>query len=118
MSWWSTVLEILDESEVLMTPGRGIPAIGQKPFKVVSIEVDRIKVLSGGSIIPLDKRCFATLERAFLNNPYLYLRVAGIHTIPPLPNSADQLIREATHSNLVVVIVYALFFKDAGWFGT
>jgi hypothetical protein len=100
MSWWNTVLENLNEGDVLMTPGKGIPANGQKQFTIDSIEVDRVTVHSGDYNISLGRLCFDTLERAFANNPHLSLRVAAIKDIPPLPGSADELIRNATHSNL------------------
>ena len=100
MSWWAKVLENINQGDVLLTPGRGLHGSIRSTFKIISKDSFAIFIKSGSSKIPLEKMCFDTLEKAFSNNPHLWLRVAAIKSNFPLENSADKLIRNETGSNL------------------
>ena len=101
MKWWDVVWKGISVGEVLFTPGRGLQGGNKKkPFKVIKKLSDRIIVLSGAYSIPLTRDCFDVIEEAFADSPHLWLRVAAVKEIPPLPQSADELIRKRTCSNL------------------
>jgi len=99
MSWWKIVTEKVSEGNMLFTPGRGIKGLNKKPFKITENGADIIRILSGKSLIPLERKCFDTIEKAFQENVFLQLFVAALHE-KPLEGSADMLIRNATGSQL------------------
>ncbi|MEJ5226826.1 hypothetical protein [Thermodesulfovibrio sp.] len=100
MSWWDEVIRRIKEGDEFLTPGRGLEGRNSSPFKIHRVSWNEIMVLSGRSIIPLEKVCFDVLEKAFNDEPELKLRVASVRATEPLEGSADKLIREATGSNL------------------
>jgi len=100
MSWWDEIQEKINSGDVLYTPGRGLQRIGKKPFRIISKDLFKLIITSGASKIPLEKQCFDKIEEAFSGNPLLWLRVASLHDSEALENSVDQLIREATGSQL------------------
>lgn len=100
MTWWDTVWEQINVGDIFSTPGRGIPASGQKPFEILSKDLTRITISSGKAKIPLDKDCFHAIEKAFTKNRSLWLRCAAVHHVEAVENSVDKLIREATGSQL------------------
>lgn len=101
MVWWDSVLKRIEVGDIFYTPGRGMEGGNKKkPFSVISKETSKITLHSGEkSKIPLLKGCFDVIEEAFKSKKYLWLRVASAHG-EPFPNSADELIRQATKSDL------------------
>ena len=101
MSWWNEIYEIIRESDLIYTPGRGFSGGNKKrPFWVFKKHPSKITIRSGESEIPLVKECFDTVEDAFKNKKIQWLRVASSHSNVPFDESADQLIRESTQSKL------------------
>jgi len=100
MSWWKIVSEKVSEGDILFTPGRGMKGLNKKPFKITEKGADIIRILSGNSLIPLERKCFDTIEEAFKESSSLQLRVAALKDNKPLEGSADKLIRNATGSQL------------------
>lgn len=100
MAWWELVLEKILVGDDLLTPGRGLQGSRRKPFKIESISPSTLHIGSGNSTIPLERLCFDTVEKAFSENPLLWLRVAALHDNEPFENSVDKLIRDATGSQL------------------
>lgn len=100
MSWWDEIIRRIRVGDEFHTPGRGLEGRNSSPFKIYSVSDNEIIVLSGRSIIPLEKVCFDILEEALNNQPELKLRVASVRATEPLEGSADKLIRKATSSNL------------------
>jgi len=100
MAWWDIVISKLAPGDVLFTPGRGIPSVGRKPFKIIIKTSSQFTVASGKSKIPLEKLCFDAIEKEFHEKPYLWLRVASLHDNEPFENSVDKVIRHATGSKL------------------
>lgn len=100
MSWWGIIFKKVHEGDVLDTPGRGLVGLAKGHFKIGQKNSAAIYLHSGKSRIPLDKKCFDTIEKAFHENANLYLFVAAVHKKPALPGSADELIRNATGSEL------------------
>lgn len=100
MFWWDVILEKIKVGNVLTTPGRGMEGLRRRPFSIEDENVSIIDVHSGESRIRLEKKCFDVVEEAFQQNADLYLYVASVKTIPALPGSADELIRNATGSQL------------------
>lgn len=99
MSWWNSIFAIINEGDVLQTPGT-VNGARRKNFTVLFKEALVIKIGSGSSIINIQRECFDAVETAFNQNPALWLRVASLKDNEPLPDSADRLIREATGSSL------------------
>jgi len=99
MSWWKIVTEKVSEGNILFTPGRGIKGLNKKPFQIIEKGADIIRILSGSSLIPLERKCFDTIGKAFHENAFLQLFVAALHE-KPLEGSGDILIRNATGSQL------------------
>jgi hypothetical protein len=104
MTWWDTVINTLKEGDKLFTPGRG-PDGGNKkrPFWIEKKLSIKIYIKSGKietPLIPIEKECFDFIEQAFNQNKFLQLRVASKHDNEPFENSADQLCRIKTGSNL------------------
>ncbi len=100
MAWWDTVISTVASGDVLLTPGRGIPPVGRKPFKIITKTSSQLTIASGKSKIRLEKVCFDAIEKAFDEKPYLWLRVASLHDNEPFENSVDQVIRQTTGSKL------------------
>ncbi len=101
MSWWDVVYGKILVGDKFLTPGYGIDGGNKrKPFKVIKKLTDKIDILSGDYSIPISKECFDIIERAFANDPTLWLRVAAIKECRALPGSADELIKKGTGSNL------------------
>ena len=100
MPWWNAVRQVLVVGNTLMTPGRGMQGMGQRPFIVEGIEPDKILVHSGNHKIPLSIQCFDAIEQAFRHDPHIKLRIASLHSNEAFPDSADAVIREATQSSL------------------
>lgn len=100
MSWWDIVLKNIKKGDILLTPGRGQQGDRQRPFKIISVDNNKIIISSGNSEITLERLCFETIEKAFSRNHRLSLRVASLHANDPIEDSADKLIRDATQSNL------------------
>lgn len=101
MSWWDMVCKIINVGDVLYTPGRGIDGGSKKkPFKVLSKDQSKIIVVSGKTKVPLVKICFNAIEEALNSNKHLWLRVASSHDNKPFKDSADEVIRKATNSQL------------------
>lgn len=98
MSWWDVVSGRLERGDSLFTPGRGIKGLNKKPFDIVSVTSDSLKILSGESFIRIERKCFDIIENEYKKNPFLSLRVATIREKEPLENSADKLLRENTSS--------------------
>ena len=99
MFWWKIVSEKVSEGNILFTPGRGMKGLNKKPLKITEKGADIIRILSGNSLIPLERKCFDIIEKAFQENAFLQLFVAALHE-KPLEGSADMLIRNATGSQL------------------
>ena len=100
MPWWEIVLEKVLVGDELFTPGRGFQGSRSKPFKIKSKSSSTVHISSGNSTIPLERLCFDTVEKAFSQNPLLWLRVAALHDSEPFENSVDKLVRDATGSQL------------------
>jgi hypothetical protein len=100
MAWWEIVLKKLDVGDEPLTPGRGLQGSRRKPFKIVFKNPTIIRITSGKSTIPLERLCFDTVEKAFADNPFLWLRVAALHDNEPFENSVDKVVRETTGSQL------------------
>jgi hypothetical protein len=100
MAWWEIVLKKLDVRDELLTPGRGLRGSRRKPFKIIFKNPTIIRIASGKSTIPLERLCFDTVEKAFSEDPLLWLRVAALHDSEPFENSVDKLVRDATGSQL------------------
>ncbi|MDO9527966.1 MAG: hypothetical protein Q7J27_02270, partial [Syntrophales bacterium] len=100
MYWWKIVSEKVSGGNILFTPGRGMKGLNKKSFEITENSADIIRILSGESTIPLERECFNTIEEAFKENPSLQLRVAALRDNKPLEGSADELIRNATGSQL------------------
>ena len=100
MTWWELVLDKLNVGDKLFTPGRGPRGLQRKPFTIDLLDPLKIVLASGKSKIPLEKKCFDTIEKAFSQNPFLWVRVASLHDSEPFENSLDKLIRDETGSQL------------------
>ena len=101
MPWWNVVFRSLNIGDTLFTPGRGLDGGNRRrPFTIISIESSSITIKSGKSSIRIEKECFDAIEDSFRENLEVKLRVASLHTNEPFPNSADELIRNATGSSL------------------
>jgi hypothetical protein len=100
MPWWDVISQEINKGNVLYTPGRGLQGARRRPFTIVGCEPDGIIIASGRSEIPIEKKCFDTIENAFAVNLLLWLRVASLHDNEPFENSVDKLVREATGSQL------------------
>jgi len=100
MGWWEVILDKINTRDKLFTPGRGPEGTRKKTFTILSKDMERIFILSGKSPIPLEKDCFEIVEKAFCNNPTLWLRVAALHDNEPFENSVDKLVRDVTGSKL------------------
>jgi len=98
--WWEGVQNNLKTGERLLTPGRGMKGGRQKTFEIFSIDSNAITIMSGKSLIPLERVCFNSIQKAFEENPNHWLRAASLHTSQPLENSVDKLVRDATGSDL------------------
>ena len=99
MSWWEIIFENIHEGDVLDTPGRGLAGLAKSHFKIGHKNSTVIYLHSGEATIPLERKCFDTIEKAFQGNASLHLFVAALHD-KPLAGSADELIRNATGSQL------------------
>jgi len=101
MTWWDTVVNTLEEGDELFTPGSGLDGgKKKKPFWIYKILPKELKIISGGTPVPLIKDCFDIIENVFNEFKFKSLRVASLHTNEPMENSADKLIREGTKSQL------------------
>ena len=101
MSWWDIVCKIVNVGDVLYTPGRGLDGGSKKKsFEILSKDQFRIIIRSGNTKVPLVKKCFDTIEGAFIGNKHLRLRVASSHDNEPFRDSADEIIRKTTNSQL------------------
>lgn len=100
MAWWKLVLDKLNVGDKFFTPGRGPRGLQRKLFTIDLLDPSKIILASGKSKIPLEKECFDTIEKAFFQNPPLWLRVASLHDNEPFENSVDKLIRDETGSQL------------------
>jgi UDP-2,3-diacylglucosamine pyrophosphatase LpxH len=99
MTWWDAVSKKVHVGDIFYTPGRGIPASGQKPFEVVVKDSSGITVSSGKAKIALESECFHTVEQAFSKDRSLWLRAAALHDVDTSEKSVDGLVREATGSH-------------------
>lgn len=100
MTWWNIIHNRVHLGNTLHTPGRGIPSVNSRPFKIFSKDSAKIVISSGSGLIRLEKSCFDTIARAFNNKPSLWLRIASLHENVPFQDSADEIIRSVTGSNL------------------
>jgi hypothetical protein len=100
MSWWESLLGKFRGGDVLDTPGKGLAGLKKGHFKIEQINSAVIYLHSGKSRIPLERKCFDTIEKAFQENARLHLFVAALHEKPALEGSADELIRKETGSEL------------------
>jgi hypothetical protein len=100
MAWWEIIMRRLNIGDQLFTPGKGDQGFRKKPFTVLEIESAKIIVASGHSKITLERECFEATEKAFSENPALWLRVAALHDMEPAKGSVDELVRDATGSQL------------------
>lgn len=100
MSWWDIVFKNVKIEEKFKTPGRGLYSLNAKDFKVIYKDSERLVILAGRSCIPLDKKCFDALEDTFKQQPNIKLRVSTVRQKEPEKNSADEIIRYKTGSNL------------------
>ena len=98
MRWWDVVSEKVKVGDVLSTPGRRIPALGQRPFEIISKDSSGITISSGKAEVSLESECFHAVEAAFSKDASLWLRGAARQGVEALENSADKVIREATGS--------------------
>ena len=98
MSWWDVILEKINVKNVLTTPGRGMEGLREGIFTIEEKNAAFIDLSSGDAMIRLERKCFDTIEKAFRQNPNLYLFVRAVHKVPAFPGSADELIRNATGS--------------------
>ena len=95
------VYRIVSVRDVLYTPGRGLDGGSKKkPFIILSKDQAKIIVKSGNTKVPLVKKCFDTIEENLRGGKRLWLRVASAHDSEPFKDSADELIRNATNSQL------------------
>jgi hypothetical protein len=100
MPWWNALINQINENDILYTPGRGLDGGNRrKNFLINHITKNKITIISGGSLVPLDRECFDIIENVFLQNPFLWLRTASLHE-EPISGSADELIRVGTGSDL------------------
>jgi len=100
MAWWDSVYKMVNVGDIFYTPGRGMDGGNKnKPFSVISKEMVKMIIHSGGCNVPLVRECFDVVEEALTNKKYLWLRTASNHG-PAFENSADKLIRQATKSDL------------------
>lgn len=101
MKWWEKVCETVNEGDVLYTPGRGLDGGNKrKPFTIISKQYSNIVIQSGNFPILIERHCFDVIEETFSENPERSLRVASSHSNEPFKNSADEIIRNRTGSNL------------------
>jgi len=101
MKWWEKVHQTINEGDVLYTPGRGLDGGNKrKPFTIISRQYSNIVIQSGSFPILIERHCFDVIEEAFSENPERLLRVASSHSNEPFKNSADEIIRNRTGSNL------------------
>jgi len=116
MAWWRIVSEKVSEGDILFTPGRGMKGLNKKPFKITANGADIIRILSGNSLISLERECFDIIEEAFKENAYLHLRVAALRDNKPLEGSADKLIRDEQVHHLPEGIMFVQYSNIADWF--
>lgn len=101
MSWWDTVYKTVNVGDVLHTPGKGLDGGSKKrPFEILSKDKSKIIVGSGDAKVPSVKECFDTIEAALRSGNHRWLRVASTHDNEPFRDSADELIRKSTDSQL------------------
>jgi len=100
MAWWNLILAKVRVGNKLYTPGKGLQGLRRRTFIILEINSWKIIIGSGRAKIPLEKDCFDVVEKAFSENPLLWLRVAAVHDNEPFENSADKLVRDATGSQL------------------
>jgi hypothetical protein len=101
MSWWNTVYETVSVGDLIYTPGRGLAGGNKKrPFWINLKDQSKIIIRSGNTRVPLVKKSFDTLEDVLKNKKVLWLRIASAHDNEPFKDSADELIRKTTNSQL------------------
>lgn len=100
MSWWQKINETIEVGDELFTPGRGMEGNRRSPFWIIAKNEDGIVIKSGKSFVTIERDCFVAIERALKGQRFSQLRVASLRDNEALENSADQLVREETGSNL------------------
>ncbi|MBN1842592.1 MAG: hypothetical protein JW883_09975 [Deltaproteobacteria bacterium] len=113
---WNSIMSHLKPGQRLLTPGRGIPAIRQKPFFVVAVAPTYIGIEIGDSrtFNRLPKEMFDAIDRLFRDNPLGYLRVAAEHANVPTEKSVDEIARSAVHFNRAIGNYVAAILEEAG----
>lgn len=100
MSWWKKVLNTTEVGDKLFTPGRGMEGNRRGTFWVKEKNDGNLVIKSGEASFAIEKECFDAIEIALVTRNYPLLRVASLHANTALEDSADELIRRATNSNL------------------
>ena len=113
---WERVISQVDAGQRLLTPGRGIPPSNQKPFFIVEVHPDYLKIEIGSSRTPntLPRAMFDAVEQFFIENPQGYLRAAAEHQKVPTSNSVDEVVRSAVHFYRAIGNYVAAILEAAG----
>jgi hypothetical protein len=112
---WNQVLRNITPGQ-LMTPGRGIPPVRQKPFDVINITTNHIDIEIGASntLNRLPQQMFDAVNDFFQNSPTSQLRIAAEHQVDPTPNSVDQVVRSLVHFPRAIGNYVAAILESAG----
>ena len=113
---WQRVISQVDPGQRLLTPGRGVPPSNQKPFFIVEVHPDYLKIEIGSSRTPntLPRAMFDAVEEFFIKNPQAYLRAAAEHQKVPTSNSVDEVVRSAVHFYRAIGNYVAAILEAAG----
>lgn len=99
MKMWDHIHENLKSGQIILTPGKGIPALNQQTFYVISIGSDHIEIDIGKSRTrnKLCRKMFDAVEDYFRRHPHSCLRIAAVHDMVPTKDSVDEVVRAAVH---------------------
>jgi len=112
---WKRVKESVKPGQELLTPGRGIPPVNQRPFWVrhVGRNFLTIEVGKSGFSAKVPVRAFEAVTE-HLRTHIGTLRIAASHANQPLPGSVDEVVRRAAGWNLASGNYVAAILEHAG----
>jgi len=113
---WNNIKANLKPGQLLLTPGRGIPANRQRPFIITGITHAHIDIEIGKSKTPnrLPRAMFDAVDSYFQRRPAGCLRIAAEHAVIPTQDSVDEVARAAVHFPRAIGNYVAAILEAAG----